>query len=237
MALKVHRQNIKTELAGFSFDEIRVKTSESWQKQLSIVSINDTTIANKTKFYTALYHSLLLPWIISDVNGDYLGSDHALHKTKGKYEYGGFSPWDTFRSLHPLLSLLYPDRQKDMMLSMLDIYQQSGYLPVESMTGNHSIPILVDSYLKGIKPVDSLLLYNAMKKSIVDGPFLQNDMSLYQQGFIPYPHTESVTRTVEYAYDDWVLAQYAKALCMMTMLDSVNKDEATIIKTYLMPMN
>ena len=217
------QQNIQAELSGFSFDEIRKRTAALWQKELSVVSTNDTTTGNKISFYTALYHSLLLPWIISDVNGNYLGSDNAIHKTTGNHEYGGFSPWDTFRSLHPLLSLLYPDRQKDMMLSMLNIYQQSGYLPIESMTGNHSIPILVDSYLKGIKPVDSLLLYEAMKKSIAEGPFLQNDMSLYQQGFIPYPHTESVTRTVEYAYDDWALAQYAKDI----MHDDILADSLT----------
>ena len=204
------QQNIEAELAHHSFEEIREITAQSWEKELSLVSINDSSANNKTIFYTALYHSLLLPWIISGVNGKYKGADEQIHTAKGKNEYGGFSPWDTFRSLHPLLSLLYPDKQKDMLSSMLDIYQQSGYLPVESMTGNHSIPILVDSYLKGIQPADSLWLYEAMKKSIVNGPFIQPDMALYQQGFIPYPHTESVTRTVEYAYDDWALAQYAK---------------------------
>ena len=203
-------QNIKAELSNHSFDDIRRQTEAEWKKQLSVVSVNDTSIENKTIFYTALYHSLLLPWIISDVNGNYKGQDGQIHAAKEKNEYGGFSPWDTFRSLHPLLSLLYPDRQKDMLSSMLDVYKQSGYLPVESMTGNHSIPIIVDCYLKGIKPADSLLLYKAMKKSIITGPFLQTDMSLYQQGFIPYPHTESVTRTVEYTYDDWALAQYSK---------------------------
>lgn len=206
------QQNIDAETAASSFDDVRHVTQQQWEKELSLVSITDTSVENKTIFYTALYHSLLLPWIVSDVNGAYLGSDHKVHKTNGTHEYGGFSPWDTFRSLHPLLSLLYPGRQSDMMLSMMDVYEQSGYLPVESMTGNHSIPILVDSYLKGIKPIDSSLLYKAMKKSIVEGPFLQNDMALYQQGFIPYPHTESVTRTVEYAYDDWALAQYARKI-------------------------
>ncbi len=204
------QQNIDAELSGKSFEEVRDNTQQEWKKELSVVSISDSSKENKTIFYTALYHSLLLPWIISDVAGKYKGADNLIHTTKGKNEHGGFSPWDTFRSLHPLLSLLYPDKQTDMLLSMFDIYEQSGYLPIESMTGNHSIPILVDSYLKGIRPIDSLMLYKAMKKSIVDGPFLQPDMSLYQQGFIPYPHTESVTRTVEYTYDDWALAQYAK---------------------------
>ncbi|WP_170970995.1 GH92 family glycosyl hydrolase [Ilyomonas limi] len=212
ISIESSQQNIDAELADKSFNEVKENTGQSWNKLLSVIRITDTSKENKEIFYTALYHSLLLPWITSDVNGKYRGADGQIHTAKGKHAYGGFSPWDTFRSLHPLLSLLYPDRQSDMILSMLDIYKQKGYLPIESMTGNHSIPILVDSYLKGIRPVDSVLLYRAMKKSIVDGPYLQPDMSLYQQGFIPYPHTESVTRTVEYTYDDWALAQYAKAI-------------------------
>ncbi|MDP4212876.1 MAG: GH92 family glycosyl hydrolase [Bacteroidota bacterium] len=201
--------NMDAGLTGNSFEQVLAKTQAEWNKQLSVVSIVDPSEENKTIFYSALYHSLLLPWIISDVHGYYRGSDRQVHKTNGANEYGGFSPWDTFRSLHPLLCLLYPGRQADMLSSMLDIYRQSGYLPTESMTGNHSIPILVDSYLKGIKNLDSTVIYEAMKKSIVTGPFKQKDMALYQKGFIPYPYTESVTRTVEYTYDDWALARFA----------------------------
>ncbi|MFI5194196.1 MAG: GH92 family glycosyl hydrolase [Chitinophagales bacterium] len=203
------RDDIDAALTGHSFEQVLDKTQNEWNKQLSVVIIDDPVEDNKIMFYSALYHSLLLPWIISDVHGYYRGGDGQLHKTKGKNEYGGFSPWDTFRSLHPLLCLLYPGVQADMVASMMDIYRESGYLPTESMTGNHSIPILVDSYLKGIRYQDSSLLYQAMKKSIVTGPFPKKDMVLYQQGFIPYPYSESVTRTVEYSYDDWALAQFA----------------------------
>ncbi|MFT4156255.1 GH92 family glycosyl hydrolase [Parafilimonas sp.] len=200
--------NLAQELSG-DFEKTLVITQTAWKKQLAVVEVGDASFADKEVFYTALYHSLLLPWIISDANGLYRGVDGKIYKTTGRNAYGGFSPWDTFRSLHPLLSFLYPDVQRDMLLSMLAIYQQGGYLPVESMTGNHAIPIIVDSYLKGIHPADSLLLYKAMKKSIVDGPYLQKDFALYADGFIPYPYTESVTKTVEYTYDDWALAQYA----------------------------
>jgi hypothetical protein len=175
-----------------------------------VISITDTSETNKTIFYTALYHSLLMPWIISDVDGAYRGADRQVHVVKGRVEYGGFSPWDTFRSLHPLLCLLFPDKQSEMVLSMLDIYQQTGFLPIETMTGNHSVPIIVDSYLKGVPGIDSTLAYTAMKKSIGDTPHLQPDMAVYQkQGYIPFSWSESVTRTVEYAYDDWALAQFA----------------------------
>jgi hypothetical protein len=96
---------------------------------------------------------------------------------------------------------------------MLDIYKQTGHLPTESMTGNHSVPIIVDAYLKGITGFDKTLAYEAMKKSIVDSPFVQKDMEIYHRmGYVPYSNSESVTRTVEYAYDDWVLSQYAKQI-------------------------
>jgi putative alpha-1,2-mannosidase len=204
------QRNIDVESGRFDFDQLKQSTKLTWAKELSVVEIGDNNAINKTIFYTALYHSLLLPWIISDVDGNYLGADGKVHKVKGKKQYGGFSPWDTFRSLHPLLSLLYPGRQKDMIQSMLDIYEQSGFLPVESMTGNHAIPIIVDSWFKGINTFDSSLVYSAMKKSIVDPPFIQKDMPAYHaEGYIPFSFPESVTRTVEYAYDDWALANYS----------------------------
>jgi putative alpha-1,2-mannosidase len=202
-------RNITVELNA-AFDEIRKRTLTKWAKALSVVGITDADSTNKTIFYTALYHSLLMPWIISDVDGKYRGADKKVHTVTGRVEYGGFSPWDTFRSLHPLLSLLFPDKQSEMVLSMLDIFQQTGHLPIESMTGNHAVPVIVDSYLKGVPGIDSTLAYTAMKKSIGDTPYLQSDMAIYhQQGYIPFSYPESVTRTVEYAYDDWALAQFA----------------------------
>jgi len=202
--------NLDAVLGNKSFHEIAQQTAADWQQLLSHIQVADDSFGEKTKFYTALYHSLLLPWIVSDVDGSYRGADGNKHYTRGSYEYGGFSPWDTYRTLHPLLTLLYPDRQRDMLLSMEDQYLSSGYLPTESMTGNHSIPIIADSYLKGMRAGDSAVLYRAMRKSILDGPYRKEDMESYvQHGYIPHPLQESVTRTVEYCYDDWALAQYA----------------------------
>jgi predicted alpha-1,2-mannosidase len=216
------QKNIDKETGGLGFDGVKERTRAAWQKELSVISLGDGRVgkedlagnnAKREIFYTALYHSLLMPWIISDVEGKYRGRDGQVHKASGKNEYGQFSPWDTFRSLHPLLCLLFPDRQRDMVLSMLDIYRQTGYLPTESMTGNHTIPILVDSWMKGIRGFDSLLAYAAMKKSLVEGPFLQSDMEAYhEKGYIPFTYPESVTRTVEYAYDDWALGQFASPI-------------------------
>lgn len=205
------QNNIRQEIGSLSFDQLLKKTSEDWTLKLSTIDITDPDISNKTVFYTALYHSLLIPWVVSDVDGRYRGEDGVIHQAHGKNEYGGFSPWDTFRSLHPLLSLLYPEKQNDIILSMLDIYQQTGHLPTESMTGNHAVPIIVDAYLKGIDGYDKTLAYDAMKKNIVDAPFVQSDMEIYHQlGYVPFSRSESVTRTVEYAYNDWALSQYAK---------------------------
>ncbi|AMR32285.1 hypothetical protein A0256_13080 [Mucilaginibacter sp. PAMC 26640] len=205
------QNNLDKELGGRTLDEIAKHTAGNWAAQLSTIAVDDPNANNKTIFYTALYHSLLIPYVISDADGSYRGSDGYLHRASGTNQYGGFSPWDTFRSLHPLLSLLYPQKQTDIILSMLDVYKQTGHLPTESMTGNHAIPIIVDAYFKGITAFDKELAYKAMKSNIVDSPFVQNDMAIYHSmGYVPYTRSESVTRTVEYAYDDWSLAQYAK---------------------------
>lgn len=193
------------------FDQMRKATTNQWAKALAVVDIVDPDQTNKTVFYTALYHSLLIPWLVSDADGRYRGADGEVYQAAGKDEYGGFSPWDTFRSLHPLLTLLYPAKQRDMIVSMLHVYQQTGHLPTESMTGNHAVPIIVDSYLKGIQSYDQTLAYTAMKKNLLEAPFVQGDMEIYHQlNYVPFSKSESVTRTVEYAYDDWALSQYAK---------------------------
>ena len=205
------QNNIDKEIGALTFNQVHKQTREEWLKKLAVVDVKDSNDQNKTVFYTALYHALLLPWVIDDADGRYKGEDGKIHHKTGANQYGAFSPWDTFRSLHPLLTLLYPDKQKDVVLSMLDIYKQTGHLPTESMTGNHAIPIIVDTYLKGVTGFDKQLAYTAMKKSIVEPPFIQPDMEIYQKnGYIPFTRSESVTRTVEYAYDDWALSQFAK---------------------------
>lgn len=205
------QNNIDKEIGTASFDEIHSRAEREWIQKLAVVDVNDGNEQNKNVFYTALYHSLLIPWVIDDADGRYRGADGKLHQKTGTNQYGAFSPWDTFRSLHPLLTLLYPQKQTDVVLSMLDIYKQTGHLPTESMTGNHAIPIIVDTYLKGTTVFDKQLAYTAMKKSVLEPPFVQTDMEIYnKQGYIPFTRSESVTRTVEYAYDDWALSQFAK---------------------------
>ena len=211
VSCKNSKENLDSEIPNWNFDHLKHKTQNAWEKQLTVIEISDSSIQNKTKFYTAFYRSLLIPWIVSDVNGSYQGYDGKVYFTKGTDHYDAFSPWDTFRSLHPLLCIVAPLRQNDMILSMLEIYQQTEQLPVQPMTGYHSIPIIVDSYFKNITDFDVSLAYEAMKKCLIDSPFFYNDMSSYiLNGYVPSSYPESVTRTVEYAYNDWVLSQYAK---------------------------
>ncbi len=207
-------QNAKTNLAievpDWDFDALKNKTQNDWKNELSVIEIQDSSIQNKTKFYTALYHSQLIPWVISDTDGTYLGLDGKIQKSEGENQYGTFSPWDTFRSLHPLLCIIAPQRQNDMIISMLDIYKQTGQLPVEPMTGFHSIPIIVDSYFKNITDFDKTLAFEAMRKLLLSKDNNKDDMISYiHDGFVSSSYPESVTRTVEYAYNDWVLSQFS----------------------------
>jgi|GEM_PF-36919 len=201
--------NIDKETGGLGFDAVRERTRADWRNQLSVIDVDDEREDRKKIFYTALYHAALLPWIISDVDGRYKGRDGVIHQSSGQREYGGFSAWDTFRSLHPLLCLLFPQRQRDMVLSLLDIYRQTGHLPLDPMTGNHAVAVIADSWAKGIRGYDSAEAYAAMRKGVIDTPYLQDDRKAYRQlGYIPSTYPESVTRTVEYAYDDWVVASF-----------------------------
>ncbi len=201
--------NLSEEADGWDFDLYRKNNQQRWTDALSVIDVNDSSLNNKTIFYTALYHSMLVPWVSSDTDGNYHGADGKIYQTNGSNEYTVFSPWDTFRSLHPLLCLIAPDRQNDMICSLLDYYKQSGKLPKGPMTGNHVLAIIVDSYLKGIKNYDSTLVYKAMLETL-DEASLAPDFAAYEKlGYVPSSYSESVTKTVEFAYDDWVLAQFA----------------------------
>ncbi len=201
-------RNLDQEIPSWDFDSFCASNRESWQKKLSMIEVEDTSTVNKTIFYTALYHSFLLPWIVSDADGFYRGSDGLVHQAKGLNQYSGFSVWDTFRTLHPLLSLLLPDTQGDIIRSMLDQYSQAGQLPIGPMTGHHVIPVIVDSYLKGICNFDSLLAWEAMTNCL--SQHRDEDFSAYLNlGYVPSSFSESVTKTLEYSYDDWALSRFA----------------------------
>ncbi|RKD88279.1 GH92 family glycosyl hydrolase [Mangrovibacterium diazotrophicum] len=202
-------KNMESELPGWDFEQFRLNAEKAWNESLSVVQVDDERKTEKTIFYTALYHSLLMPWIISDIDGFYRGADGKVYQTKGSNQYGAFSPWDTYRSLHPLLCLLCPQVQQDIVRSMLDVYQQAGHLPSDPMTGNHAIAVLADSYAKGIDSVDPAEALVAIEKTLDYFAARTPDFQFYRErGYVSADFPESVTRTVEYTYDDWAAGHF-----------------------------
>lgn len=201
-------------------DEYADAAMTRWEKELRKIQIDTTDRDKAITFYTALYRSCLAPVIGSDRDGAYKTyRDQVRTMTNGKNKYTIFSQWDVFRALHPLFSITQPERHSDMLQSMMAFYEDNGLLPVwdissweaNTMTGYHSIPILADAILKGNKSIDPERAYQAMKKSAFQNQRGTPDYIKY--GYLPQDkHGWSVTITLEYAYDDWCIAQVAKKL-------------------------
>ncbi|WP_420480318.1 GH92 family glycosyl hydrolase [Lacimicrobium alkaliphilum] len=213
------RDNLQAEVANLDFDGARAKAKQAWQQQLVKFQVEDENNEAKTKFYTALYHSFIAPQVFHDVNGGYFGADGSAHSDPGYGRYSLFSLWDTFRALHPLLTISDPQRVDDMIYSMLGFYDEVGLLPSWELMGNetdvmigyHAVPVIVDAYLKGLTTVDPQRLFAAVKTSAMQNRF---GIDLYREyGYIPSElEVEAVSKTLEYAFDDWAIAQLAKAL-------------------------
>lgn len=212
--------NLQAEQIEGGFDAYRKAAYDSWNRELSKIEIEspDTTILRT--FYTALYHTMTAPTIASDVDGSYRGTDKVIHRDSTMVTYGTFSLWDTYRAAHPLYTYLCPDRVNDMVKSFLNHYNEFGRLPVWSFYGNetdmmigyHSVPIIVDAYLKGIGNFDAEKALNAcVATANVKGYRALDEYKKY--GYVPYDiEKESVSKTIEYAFDDWCIAQMAKKM-------------------------
>lgn len=205
--------------ANFNFDEVKIDAEKSWEKALSSFEVETKTDSLKTIFYTALYHAQLAPVTFSDKNGEFRLENNEI-ATADKYTaYSTLSLWDTFRAEHPLLTLVAPDKVSDIINSMLAYYETKKVLPVwtlygnetNTMTGYHSISVIVEAYKKGIRGFDLEKAYKAMKNTMMQDERGLNHYKKY--GYIPHSLLdESVTITLEYAYDDWCVAEMAKAL-------------------------
>ena len=219
--------NLESEIPDWDFDAIRLSALKEWNDQLSRIAVEGKSADDKTMFYSALYHALLHPNVLNDVNGEYpaMGTFKTM-KAVGYERYTLYSLWDTYRNLHPFLALVYPERQLDMVKSMLAMYQEGGWLPkwelasqeTYVMVGDPSIPVIVDSYLRGVNRFDSDLAYQAMRKGATtpeaNNPLRPGLDSLLKYGFIPQGSRGvwgSVATAQEYAIADWNLAQFAKA--------------------------
>ncbi len=207
----------------FNFDEIKMQSHDEWQEALEKIQVQTPIDSLKTIFYTAMYHAQIAPVTFSDKNGEFRLQNDSIAKAKDFTAYSTLSLWDTFRAEHPLLTILNPKLVSDVINSMLVYYEESGSLPVwtlygnetNTMTGYHSIPVIVEAYTKGIRGYDIEKAYEAMKTTMMQDARGLKDYKQY--GYLPYDKLdESVTITLEYAYNDWCVAQMAIAL---------NKDE------------
>ena len=212
------KNNLNAEVHNFDFNNIRQKAREQWNKELSVIDMEGTK-NQETIFYTALYHTFIHPNNIADVNGDYINNNDELKKAPDKKEYSTFSLWDTFRAANPLFTFTQEKRTAGFINSMLRQYTDYGFLPIWQlwgketycMIGNHAIPVIVDAFHKKIPGIDYKLAYKAIKASSTIPHFNSAFGLLDKYGYIPENlETQSVSITLETAYDDWCVAQMAK---------------------------
>lgn len=230
-------RNLAAEAPADDFDKYLAATRKNWNEQLSKVEIKSNDIDEKVKFYTALYHSMLAPTIYSDVDGAYYGPDKQVHQADGWTNYSTFSLWDTYRAAHPLYSYIEPQRVNDMVKSFLAFSEQNGRLPVwnfygsetDMMIGYHAVPVIVDAYLKGIGDFDpKKALAACVATANIDE---YRGIGLYKKyGYVPYDVTDhynsenwSLSKTLEYAYDDYCIARMAEKLGEKQIADEFYK--------------
>ncbi len=213
------KKNLDEEIRDKTFEEVKTQAQEIWEKQLEKIVIESDNNDYKTNFYTALYHTMLAPNLYQDVDGRYRGMDLKVHKTEEFKYYTVFSLWDTYRATHPLYTIIEQERTNDFINTFLAKYDEGGIMPIWDlaacytgcMIGYHAVPVIADAYLKGIRGYDAEKAFKAMTHSA-----MQDKLGLesYKKlGFIPVEQeSESVSKTLEYAYDDWTIAQMAKAM-------------------------
>ena len=211
--------NLDTENPEWDFEAVKTQAEKIWEEELGKLRVASDNTKNKEIFYTAAYHSYLAPYLFTDVDGKFRGVDQGIHTAEGFQRYTVFSLWDTFRATHPLFTLTQKEKVSIFIKSMLSHYQECGLLPEWSLVGNethtmigyHAVPVIADAYFKGIRDFDVDLAYEAMKNSAMQDHFGLDHFREY--GYIPSElENKSVSKTLEYAYDDWCIAQMAKAL-------------------------
>lgn len=213
--------NLKAEIPGWDFDRVKEQARVSWEKELAKIQVEASPDKLKA-FYTSLYHAFINPITYSDADGQYRGLDGNIYRADGFTNYTVFSLWDTYRALHPLFTIVQPERANDMVVSMLKHYEQSVHklLPVWShfanenwcMIGYHAVPVIVDAYEKGIRHYDIEKAFEAVVNSSTHKSY--DGIGEYMQyGYVPFDKVNnSASLTLEYAYDDWTIAKFAQSL-------------------------
>ena len=219
-------KNLNAEAPHNDFDQYLADAKADWNKQLQRIEVVGTNNDDKVNFYTALYHSMIAPTIYSDVDGKYYGPDRQVHQADGWVNYSTFSLWDTFRAAHPLFTYTEPERVGDMVQSFIAFYEQNGRLPVwnfwgsetDMMIGYHAVPVIVDAYLKGIGNFDAEKALEACVATANIDEY-RGIGSYKKNGYIPYNVTDkyntenwSLSRTLEYAFDDFCIAEMAQKM-------------------------
>lgn len=215
------RLNMNSEAPHFDFDRYVTSGRDNWNKYLGKIEAEGPEEKLKT-FYTALYHTMIQPNTFSDVNGQYMTPSYTVGQVDNNTaQFSTFSLWDTYRAAHPLYSIILPDLNAAFVNSMLRHYEEYGYLPVwhiwgqdnYCMIGNHAIPVIADAVLRGLSGIDHELAYEAVRESSLQS-HLNSPFDIWEKyGYMPETlQTQSVSITLEMAYDDWCVAQMAKRL-------------------------
>ena len=226
-------ENMKAEVPHWNFDEVRKDAREEWNRELNRIDIEPAGEEEKINFYTAMYHSFLGPTEYMDVDGQYRGLDMNVHTAEEFVNYTSFSLWDTYRALHPLFNILQPQRNADMVKSMLAHYDQSVHsmLPVWShyanenwcMIGYHSASVIADAIVKGNSDFNTEHALEAMVNT-AKTPYYDGLDYYMEIGYVPEDKNgSSVSKTLEYAYDDWAIAQAAKKLGRNDIFEEFSK--------------
>jgi predicted alpha-1,2-mannosidase len=213
------KKNREVELANKTFEQLKKEANDTWEKQLNKIVVESDNEDYKTNFYSALYHTMLAPNLYQDVDGRYRGMDLKIHQTQAFDYYTVFSLWDTYRAAHPLYTIIEQERTSDFINTMLAKYDEGGIIPIWDLSANytgcmigyHGVPVIADAYLKGIEGFDAEKAMEAIKHSATQDKL---GLASYKKiGFIPMEEeSESVSKTLEYAYDDWTIAQMAKKM-------------------------
>ena len=211
-------KNLQAEIPDWNFEKVRENARKAWDKELSKILVSGATEDQKKTFYTALYHSFIVPNIYSDIDGYYRSTDLKIHQDTNHDTYTVFSLWDTYRAAHPLYTITQQKRTADFINTFLNEYKYGGQLPVWELSANetmcmigyHAVPPIVDAYFKGIKFFDTELALKAMISAANEKRLGKQEFAKY--GYIPMDlEHESVSKNLEYCYDDWCIAQFAKA--------------------------
>lgn len=230
-SMEAAARNLEAEAPKDDFDFYQQQAAAQWNKELAKIEVTSEDADKKTIFYTAMYHAMLAPTIYSDVDGAYFGPDGQVHQAEGWTNYSTFSLWDTYRASHPLFTYIQPERVNDMIQCFLHFHEQNGALPLwnlygwetDMMIGYHAVPVIVDAYLKGIGNFDPVKALEACVTTANRDDY--RSIGFYKEkGYVASDHENwSMSKTMEYAYDDYCIARMAEAMGKKEIADEFDR--------------